>query len=133
MRKWLSSVSLLVTTVALASGCNSGVGQGGGGSGGLSFRSCEAIGFSSQNVADIYYSALTDRSNGYDYYGETQAAANSCASSCYYEAVCANGCTSCALDIIDAAYSKSQVAPAKSASESDSALGVTIENIISSD
>lgn len=129
MRKWLDLVSLGIAVIALASSCNSGVGQGGGG--GLNFRSCDAIGFTSQNVVDIYNSALVDRSNGYDYYGERQVATNSCASSCYYEAVCANGCTSCAYDIIDVAYSKSRVMPVKGVASSDSTLGLTIENLLS--
>ena len=131
MRKWLRLVSLWIMAVALASGCNSGVGQGGGG-GGDNFRSCEAIGFTSQNVADIYNSALVDRDNGYTYAEEQQIAANACASSCYYEAVCSNGFTSCALDIIDAAYFKSRVTPSKDLTPSYSTLGVTIEKLISS-
>ena len=113
----------------LPQGCSSGVGTSNGGS---RFRSCESIGFSSQSVADIYNSALVDRDYGNSHDEERWVAANSCASSCYYEAVCANGCTSCAYDIIDAAYSKIIAPPAKSTPSDNSTIGITIENIISS-
>ncbi len=130
MKRRLSILVILtISLVCFSWCCNSGVGQGSGGS---RFRSCEAIGFSSQSINDIYNSALTDRANGYDYYGERQAVANSCVNSCYYEAVCVNGCTSCAYDIIDAAYSKSVTLSTKSLDDRDPTLGVTIENLISS-
>ena len=128
MRKRLSLVSLGIVT--LASSCNSGVGPGGDND---EFSSCYAIGFTSQDINDIYNSALIDRDYGNSHDEERWVAANSCASSCYYEAVCANGCTSCAYDIIDSAYSKTIILSVKSVATDGLAIDGVIEGLFSSE
>lgn len=95
------------------------------------FRSCYTIGFSGQDVAAIYDSAVIDRANGFSYYEESRAAANACVDSCYNATVCSNGCTSCTYEIIDAVYLKSpeKLATKSSASE-DLAISVVIKGLL---
>lgn len=119
----------------LSSGCNSSVGTGGGGGGnnGGNFSTCYAIGFSNQSIANIYDAATNDRANGAPYSQESQVATNACIEGCNYEAVCANGCTSCAYEIINVAYSKLQEQLAKNSIGENSTISIIIKDLLLTD
>ncbi len=126
MRKRMCLVFLFGMTMAvISSGCNSSVGTTTGGS----FSSCYVIGFSNQDITSIYDAAIIDRTNGFTYNEENQAATNACIESCNYEGVCANGCASCANEIIAVAYSKLREQPAKSSISENPTIGIIIKDL----
>ncbi len=127
-------VGLLLWFVICAQnmGCSSGVGQttGGGNDINTAFNNCYDFGVSRQSADDLYQTVLNVRAGGFSLSEVSQIVIDTCPSACYYEPVCSNGCTSCSLGIVNAAYNSKSVAPPTGKVDDGESLVATLSDKI---